>query len=266
MTTTKSGAMGGLLAAALLAGQPVLAQELIITRPAPAPAAPARPAATTVAPLPPVAAPSSAQPAASAVSNTPVSSTDELPTGAPADDYEFLGWCTGILTGHMQLYPKVKPELDAIAKRWNSVDSDARQEAAQQVAGKELLGQFRHAMGTVEAASPTPISLRGQTAVQKGLATWTSVDKLDKQNQAYSWMNFGLPGRCENKAAEVEKSGGKIKTAAMATPAAKPAVATPAAAPATAKPAAMPAKPAVKPAAKPAAKSATAAKDAGLRH
>lgn len=280
MTTNQAGRTCVLLLAATLTAQPVMAQELIRTRPAAPAPAPATPKPATAAPPAAAASTVAAPPLASAVSNTPVTAFDELPQGAPADDYEFMGWCTGVLTGHMQLYFRVKPELDAISKRWNSLESDNRQQTEQQTAGKELLTQFRHAMGTVEAASPSPISFRGQTAVQKGLATWTSVDQLDKQNQAYSWMNFGLPGRCETKAAEIEKSGGKIKPVALSTPApalppmtgvttgSASALLTPAstptpkpATPAAAKPAApKPAAPAVK-----AADRTPTAKEAGLR-
>jgi hypothetical protein len=270
MNTTLPGRLCVLLAATALAAQPVMAQELIRTRPAAPAATLATPQPAPAAVVAPMAA-SAAQP--SPVSNTPASGADELPQGAPADDYEFLGWCTGILTGHMQLYFRVKPELDAIGKRWNTVESDARQQAEQQAAGKELLAQFRHAMGTVEAASPSPISFRGQTAVQKGLATWSNVEKQDKQNQAYSWMNFGLPGRCENKAAELEKSGGKIKAVAMTTPAAAPAGVTvrTSATAVTPTPSTVP-KPATTtapkpntPAAKRAEKAAPTAKNMGLR-
>jgi hypothetical protein len=137
---------------------------------------------------------------------------EPLPAGTPTDDYEFMGWCTGILTGHMDLYTKVKPELSAISKRWNSVDEDNKQEADQQVEGHKLLVRFRGVMAKAEVQKPS-LGPTGQAAVKKGLDSWSKIDSVDKQAQAYSWMNFGLPVQCETKVASLEKA--PIKTASV---------------------------------------------------
>jgi hypothetical protein len=182
--TTLSQRLTLLAAVSVLAAGPALAQEIVGGRTAPLPdatkAAIERDTAAEAAGL------------------------DPLPPGTPTDDYQFMGWCTGILTGHMDLYTKVKPQLTVISKRWNSVDEDAKQEAGQQTEGRALLGRFRKVMAQAEAQKPG-LGPSGQAAVQQGLDNWKGIDKVDAQTQAYSWMNFGLPGQCETKVSDLEK-------------------------------------------------------------
>ena len=46
----------------------------------------------------------SATPALPPVTNAvPEAPKDDLPRGAPRDDYQFIGWCEGALATHMQL-------------------------------------------------------------------------------------------------------------------------------------------------------------------
>jgi hypothetical protein len=155
---------------------------------------------------------------------------EPLPEGTPTDDYQFMGWCTGILTGHMNLYPKVKPQLDVISQRWNSVDEDNKQQAAQQIEGRALLARFRRVMATAEAAKPS-LGPEGQAAVQKGLDSWSGVDKIDKQAQAYSWMNFGFPVQCESKVGMLEKTPINVTRVAVSAPVSKASAASKAASP-----------------------------------
>lgn len=130
--------------------------------------------------------------------------TDRLPKGAPTDDYEFVGWCVGVLSTHMQLFDKVKPELDVISKRWDTVAEDAKSYADQRSAGEQDLTLFRGAMRAAEAASPRDIRPNGRIAIQRGVAMWNDIDKVDVHNQAYSWMNWELPPRCETVAHDLE--------------------------------------------------------------
>jgi hypothetical protein len=146
-------------------------------------------------------------PVAKSIAKNPTISDDidPLPPGTPTDDYEFMGWCTGILTGHMDLYTKVKPQLDLISQRWNSVEEDNKQEADQQIEGHKLLARFRGVMAKAEAQKPS-LGPSGQEAIKKGLDNWSKIDAVDKQTQAYSWMNFGLPIQCETKVGALEKT------------------------------------------------------------
>lgn len=236
MNTLVATRFAALLASALMAGGPVLAQEIVPRRASPPPPETKAAIANSVA-------------AAQTV--------EPLPAGAPTDDYEFMGWCTGILTGHMELYPKVKPQLDVISKRWNTVDEDNKQQAAQQIEGRALLARLRKVMATAEATKPG-LGATGQSAFQKGMDSWSGLDKVDKQAQAYSWMNFGFPVQCETRMAALEKTPIVVKDH-PATPAAKPVAAAtkPAPAPAPA--------PTPKAKSKPKAEAEPKATDIGLR-
>ena len=54
-------------------------------------------------PTTPVAADPAQQPPEAAVATQAAQVTDYLPKGAPADDYGFVAWCDGVLSGHMDL-------------------------------------------------------------------------------------------------------------------------------------------------------------------
>ncbi len=175
--------LGCLAAAAALAAGSAFAQS-----PAPAPAAAAASPAAPASPAP----------------KAPEEPRDDLPRGAPRDDYQFVGWCEGALATHIQLYARVKPELDAISLRWNTVAEDAKDYSDQQVSGRTSMALFQRAMRAAEAASTSNIIPLGQAAVQSGIDMWKDLGKVDARNQAYSWMNWELPDRCERVARDLE--------------------------------------------------------------
>jgi hypothetical protein len=223
---------------------------------------------------------------------------DDLPPGAPRDDYEFVGWCAGALTGHMALYEQVQPTLKQISKRWGTEAADEKDYAAKQVVGRDLLEQFAEAMKAAERASTQTIAPRGQRAIAMGRDKWAAIATVDENARAYSWLNWGLPERCERVAAQLktratlmsavlrDNSDAAVQASAVravgdrpaedrsivtaSTSVTKPAIADapeaakPAAKP-TPKPAAAPAKPAAKPPAAPTPKPAATAKTNGLR-
>jgi hypothetical protein len=147
------------------------------------------------------------QQTAPAVNQAPDATADAevLPRGAPSDDYEFVAWCSGILSGHMELFTRVKPELDVISKRWNTLEQDERDYALQREAGLKAQAMFARAMRAAEAASPREITPSGQAAIASGVGMWKDINTVDKTNQAYSWLNWGLPARCEKIAASLEQ-------------------------------------------------------------
>jgi hypothetical protein len=130
--------------------------------------------------------------------------TDDLPAGAPRDDYEFVGWCAGALTGHMALYEQVQPTLKQISKRWNTEAADEVDYAAKQVAGRDLLQQFAEAMKAAERASNQAIAPRGARAIAQGRDKWAAIATVDENTRAYSWLNWGLPERCERVAGQLK--------------------------------------------------------------
>lgn len=200
-----------------IAATPAFAQELVVTQPA------ARPAPNPA----PVASTALGRDAERAVAAPdPTDDADVVPKGAPSDDYEFVGWCQGILSGHMELFGRVKPELDVISKRWNTLDQDEKDYVQQRAAGVTAQGLFSRAMRAAESAAPREIRAQGQLAITDGVNMWNQINNVDKQSQAYSWLNWGLPARCERIATQLE-SRSTLAAAVMRNPTGAVPTATP---------------------------------------
>ena len=148
---------------------------------------------------PPAVEPAPA-PVASALADEPV------PDGAPADDYGLVSWCSGALAGHMALYDKVKPQLDALPDA--APQESAALDAEQMKAGREYLELYKKATDAAERASPRAINERGAAERQHGAAIWiTASNAIDKKAAMWTWLSWELPGRCETAAERLyEKS------------------------------------------------------------
>jgi hypothetical protein len=170
--------------------------------------------------------------AANAPSNTPPE--EPFPIGAPTDDYGFVSWCYGALSGHMELYKVVKPELDKLPDP-NPKETKAL-DAAQMKAGREYLTLYKRAIEAAEKASPKPISVHGAQALKTGANIWTPAMEAEPKTRMWSYLSWDLPGRCETTAERLyEKSllqaqmlGITIEDPADIKPAAKPAAKPPA--------------------------------------
>ena len=123
---------------------------------------------------------------------------EPFPIGAPHDDYGFVGWCYGALSGHMELFKVVKPELDKLP------DSDPKEtkalDAEQLKAGQEYLALYKRAMEAAEKASPQPINVRGGAAIKLGGNIWAPALQADPKTRMWSYLSWDLPGRCETTA------------------------------------------------------------------
>lgn len=162
--------------------------------------------------------------AAPAPAAAPVAAPAEgdVPAGAPADDYGLVSWCRGALTGHMELYPVVKPELDKV--------SPGESDEAQMAAGREYLALYKRAIEAAEKADPRGLRERGQIEEQKGYRSWAQVRATEPRNRMWAWLGWELPGRCESAANRLERrsdlfgvalrSDGAAPQAPAATPAA----------------------------------------------
>jgi len=150
------------------------------------------------------AEPPAAAPAEAASPKTALE--DPVPTGAPSDDYGFVSWCTGALTGHMALYEQVKPQLDSLPD--SQPKETAALDAEQMKAGREYLELYKKATDAAEKASPRPISERGLTERQRGNAIWELArNTTDRKAAMWTWLSWELPGRCETAAERLyEKS------------------------------------------------------------
>jgi hypothetical protein len=131
---------------------------------------------------------------------------EPVPVGAPSDDYGFVSWCTGALTGHMALYQQVKPELDALPDP--RPKETAALDAEQMKAGHEYLDLYKKATDAAEKASPRPIGERGVAERQRGNSIWELArNTTDRKAAMWTWLSWELPGRCETAAERLyEKS------------------------------------------------------------
>lgn len=203
-----------------------------------APAAPASPVSTS---------PAAAEPAAASAS--------PALTGAPADDYGFVAWCRGALTGHMELFQSASPEIARVREQkarvlltgksgaeaekiQASLAKDAAREdeldIEQHKAGEDYLTLYQSALTAAEAAGSP--HARGEEAASQGYRIWSAARASDGKTQMYSYLMWELPGRCET-AAKSLKEKSSLFGAAFRKAEAAPAPPDPAAAPADAPPA-----------------------------
>src|ERR1700761_7855011 len=131
---------------------------------------------------------------------------EPVPAGAPSDDYGLVNWCAGALSGHMVLYHRVKPELDALPDA--SPKETAALDADQIKAGREYLELYKKAIEAAEKASPRNIADQGLQDRKIGSAIWAAARATtDGKARMWTWLSWELPGRCETAAERLyEKS------------------------------------------------------------
>ena len=164
---------------------------------------------------------------------------DRLPTGAPREDYPFVGWCYGALRGYLDLHDQVMPEVirieSAFRRPGSRLADDLKVYADMQTEGRGQLKQFQAALTATEKASLRPINLQGAAAVRQGQMVWRNASEVGKARLAQEWMSWTLPARCETVAVRLEARSnlmGATLSANQTPPVAEPPVQEPA--PATA--------------------------------
>lgn len=145
----------------------------------------ARPAQTPAASAP---APAPAGPARDA----------DIPASAPVDDYGFVAWCHGALSGHMELHDRVKPELDKVSPGGDDTELAK--------AGADYLALYAAALKEAEAASPQNIHDRGVEANAAGYRIWAAARAAEPRTQMWSYLMWELPPRCEIAAKRLEQN------------------------------------------------------------
>lgn len=147
----------------------------------------------------PQAAPpgAAAAPATAASKKTPAQMAfdEPLPPGAPADDYEFVAWCHGALSGHLELFKTVQKDLNALPDPDPKATAAADLEMVQ--AGEQYLTLYEQAMRAAEKASPQPIEAKGLVARRQGSSIWNAAAVAAPTTRMWSWTFWVLPGRCE---------------------------------------------------------------------
>lgn len=145
------------------------------------------------------------QPAAAETAPPPEPPAEErLPAGAPRDDYQFVGWCYGMLRGYLDLHDQVMPEVTRIESEFRPPDrnlsDDLKVYDEMQKTGKAQLKEFRAALTAAEKASLKPINALGAQAVTKGADVWRAASDIPPARLAQEWMSWALPARCETTA------------------------------------------------------------------
>jgi hypothetical protein len=130
-----------------------------------------------------------------ATASSPAADESAIPKGAPTDDYGLVAWCRGALTGHMALYPLVKPEMKSM-ERPGEVAYDEKSDAAQMQAGREYLALYARAMQAAEKADPKLV-VRGLALRSQGEGIWTEAKAAAPRPRMWSWLMWDLPGECE---------------------------------------------------------------------
>jgi hypothetical protein len=149
-----------------------------------------------------------------------------LPTGAPREDYPFVAWCYGVLSGYLELHDQVMPEVTRIESTWSrpgaNLADDLKVYATQQRQGQKDLERFKAALTAAEKASLQPINAAGAAALKRGRAVWMAGEHVSKARLAQEWMSWSLPARCPAVAADLEKRatlmGASFKANAEAAP------------------------------------------------
>lgn len=111
---------------------------------------------------------------------------DYLPQGAPADDYGFVAWCKGVLSGHMDLAERVQSVLPL--------------DDAQQTIGRAYLRAYDKALAVSKESKTAEGKARADAAQADGWSRWEKARHADVQLAADTYLAYQLPARCEHAA------------------------------------------------------------------
>jgi len=149
----------------------------------------------------------------------------------PTDDYGYVGWCFGAVSGYVDLYDRAMPEVIRIERAWPTPGTEENIKTvypAQKRDAARSLELFRRAIEAAEKASPSPIASQGAAAIKKGRGVWTGAGSVPKAQLAQFWMSWSPPARCEETARALEARSNLFGQALTAnTGAAAPVVAEP---------------------------------------
>ncbi|HZC17624.1 MAG TPA: hypothetical protein VE309_12765, partial [Caulobacteraceae bacterium] len=111
--------------------------------------------------------------------------TEDIPPGAPTDDYGFVNWCYGATDEYLTIYTKVLPDLVDIDKTFGSPVKEKVPYAADVAAQHLALKRFAAAIDAAEKATPDPINgTEGQAAIAKGRSIWSVAETLPTRKLA----------------------------------------------------------------------------------
>lgn len=157
------------------------------------------------------------------------------PVSAPSDDYGYVGWCFGAISGYIDLYDRAMPEVIRIERAWPTPSTEENIKVVYPAQKRDAIASldlFRRAIEAAEKASPTTIAQQGAAAIRKGRGVWTGATTVPKAQLAQFWMSWAPPAKCEETARALEARSnlfGQALTANTAAPVAAPAAPEPAA-------------------------------------
>jgi hypothetical protein len=153
--------------------------------------------------------------------------TEDIPPGAPTDDYGFVSWCYGATDEYLTIYTKVLPDLRDIDKEFGSPVKEAVPYATDVADEHKALNRFAAAIAAAEKATSDPINTtEGQDAIAKGRDIWSMAESQASRKLADAWLFWGIPVRCERTAKSLRAHS--IAALAKKRPAAVAAAAGPA--------------------------------------
>jgi hypothetical protein len=145
-------------------------------------------------------APPSPAAGASAAAAAGSTETEDVPAGAPTDDYGFVSWCYGALDEYLAIYPRVLPDLKDIDKTFGSPVQEDVPYAKDVALEHKALDRFAAAMQAAQKASTQQITDQGQADVAQGRGIWANVEAMPSRKLADAWLFWGVPVRCETTA------------------------------------------------------------------
>jgi hypothetical protein len=146
--------------------------------------------------------------------------TEDIPAGAPTDDYGFVGWCYGATDEYLKIYNQVLPDLKDIDKTVGSPVQEDVPYAADVALERKALKRFADAMQAAEKASPQPIADQGKAAIAQGRDIWSKAEAMPSRKLADAWLFWGIPVRCETtaKSLRLHPTEARANTPAPANP------------------------------------------------
>jgi hypothetical protein len=140
-------------------------------------------------------------------------------TAPPADDYGYVAWCYGALSGYLALYEQAMPEVTRIEKEFpgpDGVEEDLKVYPQLRAQARADLKLYAVAIDAAEKASPKPIAPYGAAAAKRGMAVWNGARRAPKAKLAQMWMSWSPPEKCEVTAVRLKSKASVLGQALAA--------------------------------------------------
>lgn len=105
------------------------------------------------------------------------------PAEAPSSDFEFVAWCHGVLSGHMELGERAG-ERDEVTER----------------VGLAYLQGYETALTLSDAGKTAEGRDKAEAARERGFRNWDAARSADQATQSATYLAWQLPGDCEHAA------------------------------------------------------------------